>query len=507
MSTVSETPLKQQVMNSLAWLGGLKYLGQIITWGITIFVIRLLDPEDYGLMAMAHVCIGFLAMISELGLGAAIVQRKNINKQQLSQVFGFVILVNAGLSVVLFLGAPILAGYFSEPRLVPIFQMLSVTFIFLSLYVIPQSMLLRNMDFRRKSIVDLIASLASACITLILALYGYGVWALVWGAITLHVVSLFGYNMVSGTLLWPSFSFKGTSQLFCFGGFLTGSRILWYFYSKADIFIGGRFLGNKLLGIYSVALQLCSIPLEKFLPIINQVAFPAYSLVQSDLGVVRSHFLKTVRIVSLFVFPIFWGMLIVAPEIISLLLGSKWHGVILPLQILCIIMPFRALSTLFSPMLDGIGRPYVTFFNLIIASAVMPLAFFVGVQWGVVGICIAWVFGYAIVFLVMSKRSLKVIGVSLLDYYSDIKIPIATCSVMLLGIFCFKRQIGTSLSPLSLTLTSILLGIIIYTGVLYLVNRETLHELCRLFSQIKNKAGNRQSAVLSRVTTEVDQVE
>ena len=162
-------------MSGLRWSATAKFLGQLITWGITIVVIRHLDPEDYGLMAMAHVCIGFLAMISEIGLGAGIVQIKNINNQQLAQIFGLLILVNGGLCVVLFLGAPLLAAYFSEPRLVRIFQMLSVTFIFLSVYIIPKCMLIRNMDFRRKSIVDLIASLASAGITLILALYEYGV--------------------------------------------------------------------------------------------------------------------------------------------------------------------------------------------------------------------------------------------------------------------------------------------------------------------------------------------
>ena len=84
--------LKQQVIKSLSWLGSLKLLGQIITWIITILVIRHLTPKDYGLMAMAYVCIGFLAMISELGLGAAIVQRKSIDHRQLAQIFGFVIL-------------------------------------------------------------------------------------------------------------------------------------------------------------------------------------------------------------------------------------------------------------------------------------------------------------------------------------------------------------------------------------------------------------------------------
>ncbi|MCK4783656.1 MAG: lipopolysaccharide biosynthesis protein [Desulfobacteraceae bacterium] len=449
-----------------------------------------MTPADYGLMAMAHVCIGFLAMMSELGLGAAIVQRKDIDKQQLAQVFGFVILANAGLAILLFLGAPLLASYFSELRLVPIFQLLSINFILLSLYVIPQSMLLRNMDFRRKSIVDLIASLASSSITLILAIYGFGVWALVWGAMSIHVVSLFGYNMVNATFLFPSFSFKGTRQLFRFGGFLTGSRILWYFYSKADIFIGGRFLGNQLLGIYSVALELCSIPLEKFLPIINQVAFPSYTLIQSDLGLVRSHFLKAVRIGSLFVFPLFWGLLLVAPEIISLVLGSKWHAVILPLQILCIIMPFRALSTLFGPMLNGIGRPDVGFFNVAIASVLMSVAFLIGVKWGVNGICLSWLFGYGLVFLIMSKRSLDILEISMGQFFSTMRIPFISALVMLVAVFGLKYHFTESLSQILKIPLLTVAGIISYSFSVLIINREAWNEVWLLFAKTRKAKVN-----------------
>ena len=491
-NTSSETrdPLKQQVMKSLAWLGGLKYSGQIITWCITIYVIRLLNPSDYGLMAMAQVCIGFLTMVSELGLGAAIVQREKIDEHELKNILGFVLLTNSGLTILLFAVSPLLARYFSEPRVVPILKILSVNFVLLSLYLIPQAMLLRNMNFRSKSIVDLIVALFSASTVLILAIHGYGVWALVCGAITTHLFSVFGYSIFSHTFIMPSFSFKGMKNFFYFGGFFTGARILWYFYSKSDIFIGGRFLCSKVLGTYSVALELSSVPLEKFLPIINQVAFPAYSHIQSDLRLVSSHFLKSVRIVSLFVFPIFWGMLIVAPEIISLLLGSKWHGVILPLQILCIIMPFRALSTLFGPMMHGIGRPDVSFVNVAIASVLMPLAFLIGVKWGVSGICLSWVFGYALVFLIMSKRSLKILGMSLVDFFSNIRTPFIAALVMLIVVFAFKYHIAKSLAPLSTTLLLILVGSVLYTFSVFILNPETWSELRLLFPKTKKAKAN-----------------
>jgi O-antigen/teichoic acid export membrane protein len=216
-------------------------------------------------------------MISELGMGAAIIQKKEIGSDQLSPIFGFIILSHSILCAALFLGSPFISRYYSEPRLVSILQVLSGNFLILSMYVIPQSLLIRKMDFKRKSIVDLTATVISGCTALFLALQGYGVWALIWSAIAVHIVNLLGYNILVRNFILPSFTVKGIREFISFGAYTMGSRVLWYFYSKSDIFIGGRILGNQLIGIYSVALELSQIPLDKFMPVINQVAFPAYS--------------------------------------------------------------------------------------------------------------------------------------------------------------------------------------------------------------------------------------
>ena len=468
--------LRRRVISSMAWVGGLKYFGQIITWAVTIFVIRILAPSDYGLMAKAGVFIGFMLMISELGLEASIIQKKDITDEQLVHVFGLAICSNVLLFLVLFFSAPAIASFYSDERLVSILRALSSVFLLLPMYILPRGLLIRDMNFKLKSIVDLVGALLAAGCTLTLAILGFGVWALVLGNIAIHTVYAIGYNFIRRRFTLPKFGLKGYTHFLTFGGFVTGSRILWYFYSRSDIFIGGKFLSNKLLGIYSVAIQLASIPTEKLMPVLNQVAFPAYSHIQSNIVLARSHFQKSVRLVSLIVFPLYGGLLIVAPQLVHVILGSKWSEIIIPLTILCIIMPFRALSTLFTPALEGLGRPDVAFFNVGIAAVVMPAGFLMGVRWGILGVCWIWVIGFILVFIITSMRSLSVLGISFIAFSRSFGISLICSIGMILGITTFKYLLGGFIADALELACCIVLGAMLYLLLMLLLKRDYLLE-------------------------------
>ena len=475
-----EPSLKHRVLRSVAWVAGLTYSGQVIRWAVTIYVIRLLSPADFGLMAKATVFIGFLMMISELGLEAAIIQKKSITEDQLTHVFGLIIFSNILIGLVFFFISPSIADFYSDPRLLPILRVLSSIFIFIPFYVLPRGLLLRSMNFKLKSTIDLIGTLSGAGVTLLLALMDYGIWSLVFGGIATQFIWAIGYNIANKKILLPRFAIKGYSQFISFGGYLTGSRVLWYFYSRSDIFIGGKFLENKLLGIYSVALQLASIPIDKFIPIISQVAFPAYSIIQTDLKQVRSHFLKSARTISSIMFLLYGGLFIVAPQLVGIFLGAKWSEVVVPLKLLCLIMPFRAISSLFSPVLNGLGRPDVAFFNVGIATLIMPLGFFIGAKWGILGICLTWLIGFTPVFIIMSNRSLKVLGLSFRKFVFSFVTQLASAALMIASLSVLNRYLGGYLSPIVQLILYSLLGLCIYLIAILMLKRKLLSEVWQM---------------------------
>jgi len=240
--------LKQKVLFGLGWSAGAKFLGQLITWAVTIIVMRLLTPGDYGLMGMAGVFIGLLSLINELGFGAALIQKQEIDENTLRQMFGMLLLINFFLFLVLLLIAPLIGSFFHEPRVVPIVRLLSTQFIINPFVIIPYSLLQREMDFKKMSIVEFIAALSGSGITLWLVLNGWGVWSLVWGSMTIIIIRTAGLNVVSLYLRIPIFSIKGMAQVITFGVMLLSVGSCGFFTHRRIFLSLEGFLARKCLG-------------------------------------------------------------------------------------------------------------------------------------------------------------------------------------------------------------------------------------------------------------------
>ena len=247
-------------------------------------------------------------MLAEGGLGSALVQSRDVDDSGLRSMFGLVILINIALFILLVTAAPAIAAFFGEDRLVLLIRVLGAQLLLLMFAAIPGAMLARALDFKRPALIGLASSVCGGLTTLALALAGYGVWALVLGTLVMHVCTVVALNVVSPFLAWPDFSLHGARGLTAFGWRVTVGRVLWFLYSQADIVIAGRLLGKELLGIYSVSMHLASLPVQRVMSILNNVAFPAFASIQQDRAQVKAAVLKMVRLVSLIGFPVTWGL-------------------------------------------------------------------------------------------------------------------------------------------------------------------------------------------------------
>jgi teichuronic acid exporter len=478
-SLQASTSLRQKVLSGLAWSAGLKILGQLLTWSITIVVIRTLTPQDYGLMGMAGVAITYVATVNELGLGAALIQNKDLNDNTIRQIFGLLLILNIGLFLACCLLAPIISSFFNEDRLVPLIRLLATQFFLASFTIIPQSLIVREMLFKQKSIVSLTAAILGSLATLALALGGYGVWSLVWGSIVMNMFRTVGLNLIRPYFRLPNFSFKGMRKSISFGGYVTLTRILWLFYSKSDVLIVGKVLGKQLLGFYSVAMTLASLPMEKVSGIINQVAFPAFSTVQGDTKQAANHFLKSVRVMSFLAFPVLWGISSVAPQLVELLLGRRWDMAIIPLQILSLVIPIRMVSNLMSPALLGLGRPDVNLYNVITASLFLPLGFLIGSHWGIVGVSLSWAIIFPIVFLINLFRLTRFLKIGILDVMSAMSKPFLA-SVAMLTLVSTISVLVSEFDPTLRLVLPVMGGAAVYCGITFFLNLDGYHEVLGL---------------------------
>lgn len=472
--------LRMRVIRSLAWQGQATLAGQVLSWVSSLVVIRLLDPTDYGLMASAGVLLGLVAAISELGVGAAVVQARELDRSRLRDLQTLVLVLSLVGALVTVACGPALARFFSEPRLAELAPALALTLPLAALYMLPQSLALRDLSFDQKAIADVTAALITAASTLTLALHGAGVWSLVGGVIGGHVARIASYAVLQRTWIRPSASIRGAIQFVRFGMLASIDRLVWFLLTSIDLLILGRICGEEILGEYVVALTLASLPLEKLAPLITQVSFSAFAQIQGDPHQVRRSVVTSLRFGSFVFIPLAWGAALVAPAALPIVLGETWRVIVLPFQMLCVVLPLRALSVLVTPALFGTGRVDLNISNLALALAVMTGAFLLGAQHGLEGASWAWLLAYPVVFVVTNARALRALGVSLVEVVGACRSSVVAGLLLATGILGLGVVFPDS--PALLLTVGIPLGALIYLAAIRLIDPALVEEIRSLIS-------------------------
>ena len=258
---------------------------------------------------------------------------------------------------------------------------------------------------------------------------------------------------------------------------MSATNILWFLFTQADVVIGGKWLGKELLGFYTVAVHLASLPNQRISGIINQVAFPAFARMQSDLERVKSSVLGGVRMLSFVSFPILWGVASVAPEFVAVILGPKWLPAILTLEIVCVVMPLRMISNFVPTAIQGIGRSDIVLKNAMFAVAVVPVACLIGVQWGLAGLTFAWLAWVPLTFLYSMARSLPTLGISMRSLLRAMAPP-ALAALVMVGAVDGARYLLAPVVSGPWTLAALIgTGAIAYAAASLLLNAKGVREM------------------------------
>lgn len=460
-----------KVITAIRWFAFIKVLSQAFSWVITFYIMTLLVESDYGLFAMATVFISFVLLVSELGLSSALMQKKHITLLHQRQIFGLVIIVGGILTAAIVISAPFIADFYRDERLTALITVLGLQFTLIPFYVVPRATMERNLNFKSRAIIELIASVISSFITLYFATIGFGVWALIFGHITTVVCSVIGYNYANPFKHLPTFNFKGVKGMLSFGGFTMASRWLWFFSSNADMIIAGRLLNIDTVGLYKFATHIASLPAQKISPIINQIAFPAFAKIQDDREQVADHYLKAVGLLSLISFPILWGLASISGFIPNYL-GEHWSGAIPALRILCFVLPLRMLNGLTPSITGALGHPEKDFKNQVWLFVTMVSAYYIGCETGgLMGLVYAWAIGFPLVVGRNLYYTLPIINLTLLDLLKQMTTPLILATTMLLAILGIQVAL-TGINQHVLFGTSIISGMVIYTTLTIMFNRK-----------------------------------
>jgi O-antigen/teichoic acid export membrane protein len=332
-------------MSGLGWSLGFQVLTQGSQFLVAVFLARLLAPKEFGLLAMVAVFSGFAGLFNDLGFGPALVQRQRVEESHYASVFWLNVAIGCTLMAAFAALSPLVARFYAEPRLVPLMSALGACFSIGALGLVQRVILTRKMDFRALGLVDFAAVAVSGILAITLAIHGFGVWSLVWQALSQSVLQVIGLWWVSN---WrPRLLFDSTAirELFKFSSNLTGFTAINYWYRNGDNLLVGKFFGSAALGMYSRAYNLMLMPLSQITYVVSKVMFPALSRLQEDKARVKNIFLRSIAMIALVTFPLMSGLFVVADHFVLAIYGPLWSGVIPILRMFCILGMFQSIST------------------------------------------------------------------------------------------------------------------------------------------------------------------
>jgi len=457
---------------------GLGKGGVLIT---TSILARLLDRGDFGLVSIAVIAVNYLSVLKDLGLGVALVQRRDDVEEGANTVFTINLLLGLTLSTAAFFLAPWMAAYFSEPMVTPVLRWLGLSFTINALGAVHSRLLVRELDYRRKIVPDLGNTVVKGVASIGLAFAGYGVWALVFG-------QLLG-SLASVILLWivlpwrPRLSINRSiaGSLIRFGTSIILGDALSAVIDNTASTIVGRLFGADKLSIYTLAYRLPEVILIGNLWVMSGVTYPAFSSIQDKPDEMRRGSLLAIRVIQLLAAPISVGLLLAADPIVRVVFGEKWVDVIPLLRVLAIYAWVYSIGYHVGDIYKAIGRPYILLILDVLTLVVLVPSLLIGSRFGLSGI----VFGLLlttsverVVGLMIASRFVKITFLDILGELKPALLGVAAMAPVVLAVLYFTRGLNEFLQ---LTLV-VLAGGLTYAAVLWHVERENMLRLVRVFA-------------------------
>jgi O-antigen/teichoic acid export membrane protein len=383
--------LRQEAVKGVVWSAAQKWGIRVISFVVTLILARLVLPESFGLVAYAIVFIDFAGIFADQGFSDAIVQFAHLDPEHLDTAFWIGIITGTALTLASFASANWIAILFHEPRLGPIIRWLSPVFILGSLSSIQGALLRRKLAFRTLMVRSLISTLTSGIVAVTMAFLGYGVWSL--------IAKLLVESAVSVIVLWqvskwrPSFRFSGehSRELFSFGVNIVGGDFVDFLSTNADNFLIGYFLGPIALGYYAMAYNLLIMLTDLLVTVPNVVSFPIFSRIQNDQDRLKSAFYEVTQLQSLIAFPVFLGLMTVAPEAVRVLYTEKWAASVPVIQILMLTGITRSASLFYSSIFRASGKPSWRFGIYTLTAVLNIVGFLLVVRLGIVAVAASYV--------------------------------------------------------------------------------------------------------------------
>jgi O-antigen/teichoic acid export membrane protein len=437
--------------------------------GSLMVLARLLGPKDFGLVGMVTAFTGVLMLFRDFGLSAAAIQRTTVTDEQISTLFWINIIVGVLLGLLAVAGAPAIAAFYHEPRLIGVTAVLALGFVFNAAGVQHSVLLQRQMRFTALAVVNTVALIVGTAIAIGGARAGYGYWALVAMTVTTPLVSTVGFWLTTAWIPGRPHRRAGIRSMIRFGGTVTLNGLIAYVASNFDKILLGRYWGVDALGIYGRAYQLINIPTDNLNSAAGEVAFSALSRLQDDPARLKNYFLKGYAVIMALTFPITVACAFFADDMILVLLGPKWAAAAPIFRFLApTILVFAIINPLFW-LLSSLGLVGRSLKMGLVIAPVMIVSYIIALPYGPRGVALAY--STVMMLWVIPVIAWSVYGtvISFRDILLTVSRPLAS-SILAGGLALGVRSVyGQLLSALPRLVLESALLLVTFVGILLFV--------------------------------------
>lgn len=460
--------------------------GKLVVFITTIILVRILLPEDFGLLAMGLIVLNYLDVLANFGIGTAIIYFQEDLGKMLNTAFFIVLLVGIGLTAAAILVAPMVAAFFKEPRLVDIVQVLSLSVLITSLGSIQEETLKKHLDFKKRFGPQLSRTIAKGVVSIGMALLGFGVWSLVFGQIAGVLTSTI-YFWIIGKW-FPKFQFdpKIARALLGYGLQIILLGLLSAFHRNIDYILIGQRMDSEQLGLYTLAYRLPELLIISLAVVVGQAVFPAYSKLQNDSSTLKRSFLVMMQYMSLASFALGFGMMVIAPEFVRFFYTEKWVAAIPVMQVLAGMTAIDVLGYNAGDIYKATGRPSIINKIAVVKICLVIPIYYIAAQYSILHVAFGQlVVGLSVTVLTLFVAS-RILSLSIKDMLVSIRPATIGAIVMIVVTYAVRLLIG-DMGDLPRMIILIIVGGIAYIGTIWMINKTIIRQALVFVTPQKKK--------------------
>ncbi|WP_319574712.1 lipopolysaccharide biosynthesis protein [uncultured Desulfobacter sp.] len=471
------TTLEQKTVKGIAWNLFERFGAQGLQFVLGILLARLLTPADFGLTGMIYVFFAVAQVFVDGGFGAAYVQKKEVTAYDSDTVFYSNLLISLAIYLVFWISAPAIAGFYEQPVLIELTRVMALVIIINAFNLIQMAQIMRDVDFKRKTKVTLIATILSGVAGIASAYAGFGVWSLVIQQIANRILTTCGLWVTSKWRPGLKFSTQSFKSLFSFGFWILAAGLIRTIFDNIYILVIGKFFPAAQLGFYEKAKRFKQIASEEVSGAVGAVAFPVLSQLQHDKPRLKQAVRKLLIHTLVFVAPLLVLLIIIAEPFVILILTEKWAPMVPYMQLLCvagILYPIHAVNV---QILKSQGKSNLNFRLAVIKNCFRVVNIVIMYRLGVVFIIIGEIICSILSLIINTYYTKRLLYYGMMEQLNDIRLILFSAAISGLAGYIVIYYIENMYLKL---LIGSLLTAAIYVALQYIFNKNLFFQIIRL---------------------------